>query len=378
MKIEDKISWVERVTIMLFWLVVITMPILFMDEVRQNWRAVHVVWSEAIVVGVLFLINRFVLLRYLFFNKRYTGYVLSLGLIFCATAVAVMHFDVVQHLISMFNDEVPISPFVHDLYNDLSAAYDLPPLELHSAHRPPSSRGASAVPPDVSVLIMAAIVVALDMGLAVMTKWFIAQQRESQSERAEITAQLSRLQSQVSPHFFMNTLNNIHALVDIDSQRAKQTIIEFSELMDYLLYECSNHNFVPLQREIEFVQGYTNLMRLRYSERVEITMGCEGVIPSVKIPPLLFLNFIENAFKYGVDNEKSSYIKILFRFSEWSIDMTIQNSNHQHSAKSKRHGLGIANARRRLELIYGDRYSLTIADREASYYVNLKMPIKYD
>ncbi len=377
MTLERKIKITEYTAIILLWALAITAPLLFMEEDSLRWRAVHVMWSEYIVIAVVFLGNRFLLMERLFFSRQYLHYAAALLLLISVVAVAVLQFDVVNVIISLFSDDNPLAHSLTDGFEPMMPQHSYQPQ--HSAPSrpmPPMGKPSSTavIPPEFSVLILTGIVVALDMGLAIASKWLIAQQRETEAKRSAIATQLANLQSQVSPHFFMNTLNNIHALVDIDAPRAKQTIIELSELMSYLLYDCSNKQLVQLQREIDFINSYTNLMRLRYPKRVAISVSCSGEVPKVQIPPLIFLNFIENAFKYGVDYESDSSIKISFSFSESTIELSILNTNHQHTVKQQRHGLGIANARKRLELLYGDQFSLNIVETEANYYVNLKIP----
>lgn len=334
-------------------------------------------WAEYIVIAVVFLVNRFLLMERLFFARQYLHYAAALLLLISVVAVAVLQFDVVNVIISLFSDDNPLAHSLTDGFESMMPQrsyqphHSAPPRPMPPMGKPSST---AVIPPDISVLILTTIVVGLDMGLAIASKWLIAQQRETEAKRSAIATQLANLQSQVSPHFFMNTLNNIHALVDIDAPRAKQTIIELSELMSYLLYDCSNKQLVPLQREIDFINSYTNLMRLRYPKRVEISVNCIGDGTKVQIPPLIFLNFIENAFKYGVDYESESFIKISLSLCENTIELSILNTNHQHNVKQQQHGLGIANARKRLELLYGERFSLNIIETEANYYVNLKIP----
>ncbi len=170
-------------------------------------------------------------------------------------------------------------------------------------------------------------------------------------------------------------LNNIHALVEIDPPRAQKTIIELSGLMDYLLYESSNIERVSLQRELEFTESYINLMRLRYPKRVVIDFSYSEPVPLIKLPPLLFLNFIENTFKYGVDYTKESFINVRFDFTDSELTMVTQNSNHADTVKSKQtRGIGISNSRKRLKLLYGNSYILDINDSEDIYSVTLKIP----
>ncbi|MFI3277923.1 MAG: histidine kinase [Rikenellaceae bacterium] len=376
---ERKILTIEYTAIILLWTLVVVFPLLFMDDINQNWRGVYVLWSECTVVGFAFLVNRFILMPRLFFSRRYIAYISSLIALFTILGVFVLHYDGVNVILSIFG-------YGGDVAGDIAPPImsapppSMPPHAIHPTVAPHAAahHAVTVIPPTISVLILSVIVIALDMGLSIAFKWIISEHKQAEINKERISAQLSNLQSQVSPHFFMNTLNNIHALVDIDSKRAKQTIIELSNLMDYLLYESSSQECVLLQKELLFIRNYINLMRLRYSKQVKIEFSHSDNIPPVKIPSLLFLNFIENAFKYGVDYEQDSFIKIHFEFDHTSIRMTASNSNHSSSVNGNRHGLGISNSRKRLNLLYDNEYTLDITDIDRVYFVDLKIPIAYD
>ncbi len=368
---ERKIYTIEFTAIVLLWTLAIVSPLLFVDNVRRDMSVVHVMWAECAVVGVVFLINRFLLMPRFFFAKRYTKYVVSLVGLIALLVLFVLYFDGVNMILRLFGDDnarLAVPPFMDHVHQGT-----IPPYSMPHMGAPPVI---NIFPPMFSVLILSVIVVALDMGISIAVKWIISEQKQSLSEKERISAQLSNLQSQVSPHFFMNTLNNIHALVDIDSSRAKQTIIELSGLMDYLLYESSNKESVLLQRELDFISSYINLMRLRYPQDVDIKFVVGDNMPVAKIPPLLFLNFIENAFKYGIDYEQRSYIQISFDYIKRHLSMSVVNSNHSATVKRTSHGLGIDNSRKRLELIYGDKYLLDIYKDEKMHSVNIEIPIE--
>ncbi len=368
-----KLYAVEFAVIVLLWTLAVISPLFFISDMDHEWRSVHVMWMECAVVGVAFLINRIVLMPRLFFRKRYIAYIISIVGLLLLFSIFILHFDGVNALLSLFGEgdaNPPIAGFAHDMSPQHSQHGGFPPPPMSI---PPT---VNVIPPTISVIIASLLVLALDLGLRIAVTWIITEQKQSAIDGERITAQLQNLQSQVSPHFFMNTLNNIHALVDIDSQRAKGTIIELSDLMSYLLYDSSNKDRVLLQRELDFINSYINLMRLRFSTQVKVNFSYNTPVPSVKIPPLLFLNFIENAFKYGVDCDKESIVKIKFDLSPTQIVMTALNSNHSSSSKSEKHGLGVENSRKRLDLLYGSSYTLDICEMEKIYYVTLKIPIQ--
>jgi LytS/YehU family sensor histidine kinase len=194
-------------------------------------------------------------------------------------------------------------------------------------------------------------------------------------EKENVENQLGFLRNQVSPHFFMNTLNNIHSLIDINSEEAKESIIKLSKLMRHLLYE-SEAEQIPISKELEFVRNYVDLMRLRYSKKVSIDLEITGQVADKYIPPLLFTSFLENAFKHGIGHNDNSYIRIAFNFVEERLEFCIINSN-PHAQKENGHsgGIGIENSRKRLDLLYADRYSLEIDDGNDAYTVTLILPV---
>ncbi len=353
--------------IILLWTLVIISPLLFISNYSEARRAIHIMWTECAVLGVVFIINR-LLMHYLLFRKRYLNYTISLGILLSLLTVFIINLDGVNMILELFGApqhhippmQPPIQPPSHPHIGDHIMGL-----------RPPAT---NIISPMFKLLISSIVTIALDLGLRITVTWFITEQKRSKESQKRAISQLQTLQSQVSPHFFMNTLNNIHALVEIDPQRARQTIIELSDLMSYLLYESSLKKMVSLQQEIEFINNYINLMKLRFSEQVKIDISYNEP-PAVNIPPYLFLNFIENAFKYGVDYDNESFIKVQFKFTDSTIEMLTINTNHAKESENKQHGLGINNSRKRLDLLYGDKYTLDISEKENIFYVNLIIPI---
>ena len=191
--------------------------------------------------------------------------------------------------------------------------------------------------------------------------------------RPEYRAQYLALQNQINPHFFMNTLNNIHALVDMDAGKAKRTIVELSKLMRYVLYEASNRTIL-LSREIQFLDNYIALMKLRYTGRVRIECCMPDEVPEVQIPPLLFISFVENAFKHGVSYQEESFIWVFMSVEDGRLAFRCSNSNHGRSVE-QHHGIGLENIRKRLRLLFGQDYTLSINERDDSFNVLLIIPL---
>lgn len=218
------------------------------------------------------------------------------------------------------------------------------------------------------------------MGMNLGVKlYFKTQEDREQRERLEkqdLERQLEYLRYQVNPHFFMNTLNNIHALVDINPERAKTTIVELSKMMRYILYE-GDKKLIPVQREALFLKNYIELMRLRYSSRVSINLDMPEMMPDVMLPPLLLIIFVENAFKHGVSYAAPSFIDIKVTVTQEMLQFKCRNSRQEQKPdeKKKKGGVGLANARRRLDLLFPNRYNLEIKENDKEYDVQLEIPL---
>nr|WP_306434818.1 histidine kinase [Phocaeicola coprophilus] len=130
----------------------------------------------------------------------------------------------------------------------------------------------------------------------------------------------------------MNTLNNIYALVDLNTEQAKKTIIELSKLMRYVLYEA-NKNQISLEHEIQFLENYIALMKLRYIDNLNIRTEFPVVVPCVQIPPLLFISLLENAFKHGVSYQEPSFIEVRIELADEGVIFNCKNSKHTHAHK---------------------------------------------
>ena len=171
----------------------------------------------------------------------------------------------------------------------------------------------------------------------------------------------------------MNTLNNIHALVDIDPQKAQETIVELSHMMRFVLYEGDKKG-VPLSKEMDFIRTYIKLMQLRYTDKVIITLDLPAEVPDRTLPPLLLISFVENAFKHGVSYLHESFIEIKATIEDNHLHFVCRNSKAEKSNEEKG-GVGLSNVRKRLNLLYDRSYSLRICDDANVYIVELIIPI---
>ena len=229
---------------------------------------------------------------------------------------------------------------------------------------------------DIIALVILVLMLGMNLGIKLYFKQCGDQKRLADLEKQNLEQQLEYLKYQINPHFLMNTLNNIHALIDIDPAEAQQMIVDLSHLLRFVLYEGAKP-LVPLSREVQFVRDYITLMRQRLSDCVTITMNAPGDdgVPAASplVPPMVFITFVENAFKHGVSYQHPSFVEINIRLDEQNVVFDCVNSRRPEGEDSHG-GMGLQNVRQRLDLLFPGRYTLDIADTASDYRVHLVFP----
>jgi LytS/YehU family sensor histidine kinase len=203
--------------------------------------------------------------------------------------------------------------------------------------------------------------------------------RLEKTERQKLEAELKTLKGQLNPHFLFNSLNNIYSLALTKSDRVPDLILKLSDLMRHIIYE-SKENYIPFEKEIEFVNNFIALQKIRTAEQTNIKYRIEGDVPSANIAPLLFEPFIDNAFKHGLPGTyDSDYIKIIFNFDdpEYIIFRLENNYEDIDSGNKKDSGIGIENVKQRLKHLYKQNdYKLQINKDSGIFSVFLKIKLK--
>lgn len=211
--------------------------------------------------------------------------------------------------------------------------------------------------------------------LLVIAKFYKNQQKYLKLNEQKKSTELATLKHQLNPHFLFNTLNNLYALSISKSDEAPEVIAKLSEMLDYMLYGC-NDKYVALQKEIELIENYLALEKVRYDDRVNIRF-IKDVEKEAKIAPLLLLTFIENAFKHGVSQElKEADIQVKISLKENYIYFNIENSISKNKVLSNKQNIGLNNVKKQLELLYPEEYSLVIKEENNRFQVHLKLRAK--
>lgn len=207
--------------------------------------------------------------------------------------------------------------------------------------------------------------------LLLSVDWFNRYRHEKELEELNKTTELALLRSQINPHFLFNTLNNINSFSTRDPEKTSFAIIKLSDIMRYMLYDAANEN-VRLEQEIEYINNFIALQKLRYKENDFVKLSVSGETESIIMPPMIFLPFIENAFKHGT-NTVVNGISIDIIASKDQLVFKCKNriKKKNETERSAPGGLGIKNIKRRLDLLYPNRHKLTISNDNNEYFVEL-------
>lgn len=226
-----------------------------------------------------------------------------------------------------------------------------------------------------------AMVMSLTAGLAVAVKmtgnWYSTEYERKELEKAKSEAELDNLKSQLNPHFLFNTLNNIYSLIAIDATRAQDAVHGLSHLLRYVLYE-NNQTLVSLDKEVKFIRSYIELMSMRISSNFHAKLNLPEV-GNIQIAPMLLITLIENAFKHGVSNTQSCFINVDLAIDEKGmLTFIVINSNYAVASDDSVSGIGIENMRKRLDLIYPGRYTLTLENLGQTFMSQLTIKLNSD
>lgn len=222
-------------------------------------------------------------------------------------------------------------------------------------------------------ILLPVIFLGATAGYKVFKKWILDTQRLNDLQKAQLQEELTNLKNQVNPHFMFNTLNNLNTLVQTNPAKASQVIIGLSDVLRYQIYDSTKEK-VLLSKDIAMVEQFLMLEKIRRdSFRYEIIT--DGEIKGILIPPLLFINFIDNALKHGADTRETSFCKLKFTIHRTNLEFDCINSKPSVINKKERGGFGLKNIRRRLDLLYGTKYTLSLIDEPNLFSIKLSIPL---
>ncbi len=213
-------------------------------------------------------------------------------------------------------------------------------------------------------------IVVIGTSIRIYEEWNKNERKRHEIEAQKKTTELNFLKNQLNPHFLFNSLNSIYSLTNKKSNDAPEAVITLSELMRYMLYKTDN-DFVLLKDELEYIQNYLKLQRLRIVNNENVTLNIHGNVTSQKIRPLLLISFIENAFKHGTDFMGNTEVKIVISIADNKLEFTCVNLKENNKKAKKDSGIGFPNTKERLDLLYPNKHSLEIKEDDNRYFVTL-------
>jgi len=367
----NKIRLFENLVYVIVWIVIFAVPVLY-NRLYGNviWENVFESWIDMTAFLVIFAVNTFILVPLFLIRKKYFSY-------FSSVIVIVAVLLSINVLVWKDNETGKVKRMP-----PMELGPGLPPMEL--GKNMPLPKGFRLKPEQLKdplqtkildSLMIALLVVASSASIRLFLKWLIEENKTKELEKEQLKSELSLLRNQASPHFLMNTLNNIHALIDLDSEKAKNAVIKLSNLMRYQLYEIKSGK-TSLFKEIVFIESYFELMKLRYTDEIDLRLEVPSNVPEIQMPPMILITLLENAFKHGVSYNQKSMVFFRVVVDEDYIVCNVKNSKHQgfSKPKDKYSGLGLENVKRTLDLVYGDQCSLEINDGQSEFEVLLKIP----
>lgn len=337
---EKKTKASEVLVHVLVWFFILGFPFLFLDHRSSNsvdvWKMFLRFSEMPCYLMVIFYLNYFWLVPSYLFKGRTREYLLWNGFF-------VLLLGVMLHVIPW--DRIIEQPR---------------PRRMGRADGPPPPHRMK--PPMwlflIRNIIMLALAAAFSATIRMTSRLRSTEMARQEAEKSKSEAELKNLKNQLSPHFLLNTLNNIYALILFDANKAQEAVLDLGKLLRYVLYE-NQSDFVPLYKEVDFIRNYIDLMRIRLAENVKVETSFH-ISPESETPiaPLLFISLIENAFKHGTSPEQESYILIALEEKKGeSVTCFIENSNHPKNKNDKSgSGIGLEQVRVRLELLYPGRY----------------------
>ena len=344
MRIGNKQAIGENLLYLLVWSSIFLVPVLnsqMLSELHLNLDEAWIVWRQLIPYLTIFLIHNYLIAPRYLLRRQAIPYLLT-NLVLVVTVFTIVHFyqQAVMHEASYIAQRDAITN--HEIYWNV---------------------------------LFALFMNGTNGGIKLLYQSLRDEQQMEVLKQEHLRAEINALTYQINPHFFMNTLNNIHALIDLDPAAAQTAVIDLSKMMRYVLYD-SEKEIVSLTNDIRFLKNYIDLMRIRYSDKVEITLDAPHEIPEeVAIPPLLLIVFVENAFKHGVSYNQKSFIHISIFYADGRLTALISNSRPTHEEPPQSTGIGMENVRKRLDLTYGPNgYTLETHEEQNNYTIKLVIP----
>jgi two-component system, LytTR family, sensor kinase len=349
---------------LLAWSILLGLPMYFIKRWQVGNDFIWVYYINTLVSGIIFYINYLVLVPKFFFQNRKRMYFLSAFIVL-----------VIFNIASDKSNEL-----VFKYISTGNTIEDARETDEATKRDMPGEAGGSTVQPPFRQMhkynfgFTSLFLVFFSLGMRVIERHTQTEKLQKELEREKLNSELALLKNQISPHFFFNTLNNIYSLISINAEDSKQAVLKLSKLMRYMLYDSESGNIL-LSKEIAFMNNYIDLMKLRMSDKVNLKISFPGKFNDISVPPLLFIPFIENAFKHGISYREISFIDIRMLPGKDTISFICTNSifKPREDVESDYPGIGLENVSKRLNLLFPGKHELKINRTAKSFEVVLNI-----
>lgn len=325
----------------LFWTLVFGVwYFLRYQDYENSSQAAAITFIKVADLALLVYVTNYILLPRLFYRKKYVWFVVAFVAMIVTSSMLKM---------TLIGRVIHDTQMIHLSGNLKTRIYD------------------NVIPHFFLVIAGAAIKLMIDY-----TK---LQQRMAETAKEKAEAELNFLKSQINPHFLFNSLNAVYFLIDKNNAEARESLHKFSDMLRYQLYEMNDAR-IPIEKEVNYLKDYVDMQKLRKDERYAVDFHCSSRVQHFSIEPLLLVPFVENAFKHiSHYTHKSNFVKLSLDRENGHFIFKTENSKEPGHATEQHGGIGLANVKRRLELLYPDRHSLEIKDENDRYEVELKLKL---
>lgn len=311
---------------------------------------------NTVLLVMFYYLNTLVLIPRLLAKEKWFWYIFAI-------AVSLIFFLYIPKQIAMLIAEP-------EGFNPLNREYIRNPAFKGKPRFQGMSRGSRPIADPYNTVLFL-LIFTVGTSISVIQRWLKTEHNRKETENEKLNTELSFLKSQVNPHFFFNTLNNIYSLAIVRSEKTAPAVMKLSSIMRYILTETQRDK-VPLRNEVDFIHNFIELQQVRLTDKVELKFSAEGDMDNLWVAPLLFIPFVENAFKYGVSTKASSNITIEIRTEGKKILFDCRNYIvPSENNLMENTGIGINNVKRRLELMYPGKHILSTTQKDNYYTVHL-------
>jgi two-component system, LytTR family, sensor kinase len=346
----------------LVWTILFIFPsyLLYIDS-RQEVNFLYHNYIQTTIYAIIFYINYFLLIPYLFFRKKKALY-------FASAFILVVLMTLLMEIPNKY----------------LMPERKMPPMQTLARQPFPQNRPGLGPPladkmpkpfrgwPLYNFVLISFLVSGFSLGLKFSGKLMKNEKKHKEAEKEKINTELIMLKTQINPHFLFNSLNTIYSLALIKSELTPEAIMKLSDMMRYVLQDVEKE-YVPLDLEIQYIRHYVELQKLRLSNNVDLQLKISGDPEELEIPPMILIPFVENAFKYGTSSHEKAVIIIEIRLDGKTLDFKVSNQIFPGREEKETFGIGINNTRQRLQLIYPDKHMLMLTNNGKVFIVNLNI-----